>query len=117
MIVHCFFCCCIGSLAIGDLNFTSTEHLEPAPLVVAPAALSDRSYRSASDFGTNPFASFDGLYVSSAHNEADNEAQSAPLNQDFVQGASGGKKRKQSHIGSAIEDYVEFKKRQTSKTM
>jgi hypothetical protein len=31
--------------------------------------------------------------------------------------ASGGKKRKQSHIGSAIEDYVEFKKWQTSKTM
>lgn len=53
------------------------------------------------------------LDISSAHNEA----QSAPSNQDFVQGASGGKKRKQSHIGYAIEDYMEFKKRQTSKTM
>jgi hypothetical protein len=28
-----------------------------------------------------------------------------------------GKKRKRSHIGSTIEDYVEFKKMQTSKTI
>jgi hypothetical protein len=40
-----------------------------------------------------------------------------PINQDYVQGARGGKKRKRSHIGSAIEDYVEFKKMQTSKTI
>jgi hypothetical protein len=91
-----FFFFCIGSVATGELNFTSTEHLEPAPFVplapaaapLAPAALFDRSDRSASDFATNPFASFDGLDVSSARNEA----QSAPSNQDFVQGASGGKK-------------------------
>ena len=34
-----------------------------------------------------------------------------------MQGASVGKKRKQSHIGSAIEDFVQYKKMQTSKTM
>jgi len=34
-----------------------------------------------------------------------------------VQGARGGRKRKQSHIGSAIEDFVQYKKMQTSKTM
>ena len=34
-----------------------------------------------------------------------------------MQGARGGRKRKQSHIGSAIEDFVQYKKMQTSKTM
>lgn len=63
--------------------------------------------------GTNSFASFDGLDIQSAHNEANNEAQSASPNQDSVQGASGGEKGKQGHIGSATEDYVEFKKMQT----
>ena len=34
-----------------------------------------------------------------------------------MQGARGGRKRKQNHIGSAIEDFVQYKKMQTSKTM
>jgi len=106
MIVHFF---CIESVATGDLNFTSTEHLQPAPLApiaapVAPAAVSD---------STRLFATFDGLDISSARNEA----QSAPSNQDSVQGASGGRKHKQSHIGAAIEGFVQYKKMQTSKTM
>jgi len=100
---------CIGNVAKEDLNFTSTEHLQPAPLVpiaalAAPAAVSD---------STSPCATFDGLDVSSARNEA----QSAPSNQDSVQGTSGGRKRKQSHIGAAIDGFVQFKKMQTSKTM
>jgi hypothetical protein len=107
------------SVATGELNFTSTEHLAPAAnaLVAAPqpppaplppaAALSERSARSAS------FTSLDGPDITSAHNEA----QSAHSNQDFVEGASGRRKRKQSHIGSAIEDYVQYKKKQTGKTI
>ncbi|XP_066392544.1 uncharacterized protein [Miscanthus floridulus] len=101
-----------GSVAIGDLNFTSTEHLQPAPLVpiaalaalVAPVIVSD---------STSPCATFDGLDVSSARNEA----QSAPSNQDFVQGTSGGRKRKQSHIDAVIDGFLQFKKMQTNKTM
>ena len=112
---------CIGSVATGDLNFTSTEHLQPAPLVpivapAAPAALAAPAAPVApvavSD-STSPGATFDGLDVSSARNEA----QSAPSNQDSVQGTSGGRKRKQSHIGAAIDGFVQFKKMQTSKTM
>ena len=109
---------CIGSVATGDLNFTSTEHLQPAPLVpiAAPAALAALAAPAApvtvSD-STSPGATFDGLDVSSARNEA----QSAPSNQDSVQGTSGGRKRKQSHIGAAIDGFVQFKKMQTSKTM
>ena len=34
-----------------------------------------------------------------------------------MQGVRGERKRKQSHIGSAIEDFVQYKKMRTSKTM
>ncbi|XP_066341616.1 uncharacterized protein [Miscanthus floridulus] len=109
------------SVATGDLNFTSTEHLQPAPLVpiaapAAPAALAAPAAPVAPvavPDSTSPGATFDGLDVSSARNEA----QSAPSNQDSVQGTSGGRKRKQSHIGAAIDGFVQFKKMQTSKTM
>ena len=113
MIMRYFFC--IGSVAIGDLNFTSTEYLQPAPFVpiAAPAAPAAPVAPVAVSDSTSLFATFDGLDVSSARNEA----QSAPSNQDSVQGARGGRKRKQSHIGSAIEDFVQYKKMQTSKTM
>ncbi|XP_066391843.1 uncharacterized protein [Miscanthus floridulus] len=106
------------SVATGDLNFTSTEHLQPAPLVpiAAPAALATPAAPAApvavSD-STSPGATFDGLDVPSARNEA----QFAPSNQDSMQGASSGRKHKQSHIGAAIDGFVQFKKMQTSKTM
>jgi hypothetical protein len=34
-----------------------------------------------------------------------------------VQGERGGRKCKQSHIGAAVEDFVQFKKMQTSKAL
>ena len=76
MIVHYFFC--IGSVTKGDLNFTSTEHLQPAPLVpiAAPAAPAAPVALAAVSDSTSLFATFDGLDVSSARNEA----QSAPSN-------------------------------------
>ena len=76
MIVHYFFC--IGSVATGDLKFTSTEHLQPAPLVpiAAPAAPAAPVAPIAVSDSTSPGATFDGLDVSSARNEA----QSAPSN-------------------------------------
>jgi len=89
--------------------------LQPAPLVpiAAPAAPAALAAPVAVSDSTSPGATFDGLDVSSARNEA----QSAPSNQDSVQGTSGGRKRKQSHIGAAIDGFVQFKKMQTSKTM
>ena len=101
MIMRYFFC--IGSVAIGDLNFTSTEHLQPAPLVPIAAPAAPVALVAVSD-STSLFSTFDGLDVSSAGNEA----QSAPSNQDSMQEARGGRKRKQSHIGSAIEDFVQL---------
>ena len=92
--------------------------MQPAPLIpiAAPAALATLAAPVApvvvSD-STSLGATFDGLDVSSARNEA----QSAPSNQDSMQGASSGRKRKQSHIGAAIDGFVQFKKMQTSKTM
>ncbi|CAD6205508.1 unnamed protein product [Miscanthus lutarioriparius] len=101
-----------GSVAIGDLNFTSTEHLQLAPLVPIAAPATPAAPAVVFD-STSLFATFDGLNISSACNEA----QSVPSNQDSVQGASGGRKRKRSHIGAAIEGFVQYKKMQTSKTM
>uniref|UniRef100_A0A0A9D3W4 No apical meristem-associated C-terminal domain-containing protein n=1 Tax=Arundo donax TaxID=35708 RepID=A0A0A9D3W4_ARUDO len=63
--------------------------------------------------GTNPFASmFDGQETSSGHNES----QSAPSNVNSRDQGGSGRKRKQSHVGAALEEYVEFKKSQTKKT-
>ena len=76
MIVHYFFC--IGSVATGDLNFTSTEHLQPAPLVPIAAPATPAAPAVVFD-STSLFATFDGLDVSSARNEA----QSVPSNQRF----------------------------------
>ena len=89
------YCFCIGSVATGDLNFTSTEHLQLAPLVpiaapAAPAALAAPVAPVAVSDSTSLGATFDGLDVSSARNEA----QSAPSNQDSMQGTSGRRKHK-----------------------
>ncbi|KAF8691885.1 hypothetical protein HU200_040002 [Digitaria exilis] len=112
-----------GSVATGNLNFTSAQQVDsapaptahvsvpaPAPTAPVPVQRSNSEQSTHNDhgyFGTNPFAScFDGQETSSAH-----EVQSAPSNQDSRQGEGGsGRKRNQSHIGSAIDDYVDFKK-------
>ena len=72
----------IGSVATGNLNFTSTMQVDPpstpappalSPLVVPPPApLVERSNseQSSNHLGANPFASsFDGQETSSAHSE------------------------------------------------
>lgn len=114
----------IGSVATGNLNFTSTMQVDPpsapappplvAPAVPPPAPPVERSNfeQSSSHLGANPFASsFDGQQTSNAHNEH-NEAQDSRQEE-----GGSGRKRKQSHMGSALEGYVEYKKSQTSKTL
>ncbi|KAG0523586.1 hypothetical protein BDA96_07G135400 [Sorghum bicolor] len=114
-----------GSVATGDLNFTSTEHLLPAPAAplvpaapaapaappapAAPAAPPALAAPAAPAESTGLSTPFDGLDVSSAHNEAQSTGESN-------QGVSGGRKRKQS-LGAAIDGFVQFKMTQTSKTM
>jgi len=80
---------CIGTVATGDLNFTSIEHLQPTPLVpiAAPAAPAAPVALAAVSDSTSLFATFDGLDISSTRNEA----QSAPSNQDSVQEQGVGK--------------------------
>ncbi|RCV33526.1 hypothetical protein SETIT_7G089600v2 [Setaria italica] len=99
---------CSGSVATGNLNFTSTMQVDPpsapappplvTPAVPPPAPPVERSNfeQSSSHLGANPFAS----------------------TQDSRQEEGGlGRKCKQSHIESALEGYVEYKKSQTSKTL
>jgi hypothetical protein len=65
------FCYRRFKLHINRALRTPLAPVAPPAAPLAPAALYDRS---ASEFGTNPFASFDALGVSNAHNEANNEA-------------------------------------------
>ncbi|KAG0543245.1 hypothetical protein BDA96_02G173600, partial [Sorghum bicolor] len=111
------------SVATGDLNFTSTEHLLPAPAAplvpivgpaapaapAAPTAPTAPAAPAALADGTSLTTPFDGLDISSAYNEAQSIG-------DSMREASGGRKRKQS-LGAAIDGFVQFKKTQTTKTM
>ncbi|RCV25720.1 hypothetical protein SETIT_5G187900v2 [Setaria italica] len=115
-----------GSVAAGNLNFTSTMQVDPPsapappaapppapPAIPPPAPTIERSNskQSRSHLGANPFvSSFDGQETSSAHNEC-NEAQDSRQEE-----GGSGRKHNQSHIGSALEGYVEYKKSQTNKT-
>ena len=113
----------IGSVATRQLNFTSTQQLPPAiipplapPAIVPPApSFVVPSARSTSEqtlhpFNTNPF-DLDGQEMTS-------EAQSVSAIHEAREGeGSKSRKRKQSHVGAALEDYVEFKKSQTNKTL
>ncbi|KAF8738549.1 hypothetical protein HU200_013967 [Digitaria exilis] len=109
-----------GSVATGNMNFTSAQQVDSAPAPTAPVSIPAPAptalvpvQRSNSEQSTHNDHGYFGQETSSAH-----EVQSAPSNQDSRQGEGGsGRKRKQSHIGSAIEDYVDFKKSQTSKTL
>ncbi|PWZ29004.1 hypothetical protein Zm00014a_010613 [Zea mays] len=112
-----------GSVATGQLNFTSTQQLPPAiipplapPAIVPPApSFVVPSARSTSEqtlhpFNTNPF-DLDGQEMTS-------EAQSVSAIHEAREGeGSKSRKRKQSHVGAALEDYVEFKKSQTNKAL
>jgi hypothetical protein len=115
----------LGSVATGDLNFTSTQQMPPpsfipvrpltappggplavppsGPLATAFASTTAHSNRSTSEQShsplhpnTNPF--------SMDFQEISNEAQSR-----HVEGGNG-RKRKQSQIGAAIESFVDFKR-------
>ena len=113
----------IGSVATGQLNFTSTQQLPPviipplappaivppAPSFVVPSARST-SEQTLHPFNTNPF-DLDGQEMTS-------EAQSVSAIHEAREGeGSKSRKRKQSHVGAALEDYVEFKKSQTNKAL
>jgi len=120
---NCALFFCIESVATGDLNFTSTEHLLPAPAAplvpivgpaapaapAAPTAPTAPAAPAALADGTSLTTPFDGLDISSAYNEAQSIG-------DSMREASGGRKRKQS-LGAAIDGFVQFKKTQTTKTM
>jgi hypothetical protein len=122
-------------VATGDLNFTSTQQLPPpssatalapssattlapssATVPAAPAApLVVPSARSTSEQSVNPFSTnqfdLDGQ-------ETTSEARSVPAIQEAREGENTSRrKRKQSHIGAALEDYVEFKRSQINKTL
>jgi hypothetical protein len=121
----------LGSVATGDLNFTSTQQMPPpsfipvrplttppggplaappsGPLATAFASTTAHSNRSTSEQSHSPLHPHTNPF-SMNFQEISNEAQSR-----HVEGGNG-RKRKQSQIGAAIESFVDFKSA-TSKTL
>ncbi|KAJ1289324.1 hypothetical protein BS78_02G155500 [Paspalum vaginatum] len=122
-----------GNVAIGDLNFTSTQggappsarytHAPPAQTTHAPPPA--RTTHAPPPARTTPVppsaaraAPAPPSAVASltpAPPSAVPSATSSP-HKETIEGGSR-RKRRQNHIGSVLEDYVEFKKEQTSKAM
>ncbi|KAF8687837.1 hypothetical protein HU200_042778 [Digitaria exilis] len=114
-----------GSVATGDLNFTSTENPISAAQRVESTprrstseqsthetqAAPNAQYNGMAFFGRNPFSSF--------HDSVEGtEAQSAPLNHNLEdQEGGGGKRRKQSQTAAKLGDYIDFRKSQIQKTV
>ncbi|KAF8728706.1 hypothetical protein HU200_017978 [Digitaria exilis] len=105
----------IGSVATGDLNFTSTENPISSAQRVESTPRRSTSEQSTHNgmafFGRNPFSSF--------HDSVEGtEAQSAPLNYNLEdQEGGGGKRRKQSQTAAKLGDYIDFRKSQIQKTV
>ena len=124
----------LGSVATGDLNFTSTQQMPPPSFIpirpltappggplaatlaahpggplIAPSAIphSERGISEKSHSPSHPNTN----PFSMEWQEISNEAQSR-----HVEGGNG-RKRKQSQIGAAIESFVDFKRSATSKTL
>jgi hypothetical protein len=124
-LISSFATFCIGSVPTGELNFTSTFVDLPPPS--APS-------RSVSGQSLNPLSTnsldLDGQETTSVFNLSSDaqsvpvntneptEAQFVPSNQESSQREGGsGRKRKQSHVGLALESYMEFKKIQNTETL
>jgi hypothetical protein len=112
-------------VATRELNFTSTLVDLPPPSTPSRSV----SRQSLNPLSTNSL-DLDGQETTSVLNLSTNaqsvpvntnehtEAQFVPSNQESSQREGGsGRKRKQSHVGLALERYVEFKKIQTTETL
>jgi hypothetical protein len=114
----------LGSVATGDLNFTSTQQMPPpsfipvrpltappgGPLATASASATAHSNRSTSEQSHSPLHPHTNPF-SMDWQEISNEAQSRH------EEGRNGRKRKQSQIGATIESFVDFKRSATSKTL
>ncbi|XP_066309804.1 uncharacterized protein [Miscanthus floridulus] len=102
-----------GSIATGDLNFTSTEPpnmTAQPPIERSHSEQSTQNTAAGSDsiginFGTNPFSQIEGP-----------EVQSAPPYLNLEEGASAsGKKRKQSQMSAKLGEFIDLRKIQMEK--
>jgi hypothetical protein len=95
-----------GSIATGDLNFVSIPHVDLTSDIVSPTDSSNNQHVT-----TNPFSTtHDGGQSSNVHGQEAEPTTSASSGQ---KGDEPVKKRKQSQIALVLEDYVDFKKKQT----
>ncbi|XP_062186758.1 uncharacterized protein LOC133890385 [Phragmites australis] len=100
-----------GSIAIGDLNFTSTEPTEQQPPPPTEHVNLDDP-----NVGLNPF--FANLDVQRASSDTmDDEVENTTSSYSGQKGDDHGKNRKQSQVAGVLQDYVNFRKKQTKKFM
>ncbi|KAG8061204.1 hypothetical protein GUJ93_ZPchr0003g16573 [Zizania palustris] len=99
-----------GSIATRELNFTSIETIDlPPPSQNECVNLDNPPEVSENPFLTNP----DGQRES--HNTINlDEEEHMTSSCSRHKGASYGKKRKQSKIAGVLQEYVDFRKKQTS---
>ncbi|TVU26140.1 hypothetical protein EJB05_28676, partial [Eragrostis curvula] len=101
-----------GSIATGDLNFTSTE----APEIMPPTSTEPINLDDP-EVGMNPFsANFEGRGPSNdtINFEEDEHTTSSCSGQKV---AGNGKKRKQSQVASVLKNFVDFRVKQTKDFM
>ncbi|KAL6660645.1 hypothetical protein ACP70R_001680 [Stipagrostis hirtigluma subsp. patula] len=102
-----------GSIATGDLNFTSTEAPQQPTLRTEPVVPIDID---APDTNLNPISANQELQGASSSHNLDEEEPAASTcsgqKDDNV-----GKKRKQSQVAGVLQNYLDFKKKQSIKFM
>ncbi|KAG8097660.1 hypothetical protein GUJ93_ZPchr0013g36846 [Zizania palustris] len=99
-----------GSIATGELNFTSIETIDLPP----PSQNECVNLDNPPEVSENPFlTNLDGQRESNNTINLDEEEHRTSSCSGH-KGASYGKKRKQNQIAGVLQEYVDFRKKQTS---
>ncbi|KAG8056858.1 hypothetical protein GUJ93_ZPchr0002g26265 [Zizania palustris] len=100
-----------GSIATGDLCFTSTEEMTPSTNHTKESTQESSSLNVL----INPFSNIDLVETSSSNTDKaqENLTPIKPLEKE----GTIGKKRKQNQVAMVLENYFEFKKEQTQKVV
>ncbi|CAO2175529.1 unnamed protein product [Urochloa humidicola] len=102
-----------GSIATGDLNFTSTQQFElPPPSTTEHVSLSGLD---ATDVSRNPFSESTNAPSGSINVVDDDGDEIEPASSTSSGQKKGGsaRKRKQSQVAGVLQDYVDFRKKVT----
>ena len=109
----CFFFFGAGSIASGDLNFVSIPQVDLTSDAISPMDSSTNDLNHISSTNVDDGMSSSDLQGQGASRRDEPEATTS-TNSD-QKGALSVKKRKQSQIAVVLEDYMDFRKKQSAK--